>query len=304
MLTERRPVLLAVLTVALALVAAACTGAGSSGPPDASAGASDAPGATPIGGIEHPTGADDVILRYEEGGGFVPAGFFATETPHFTLYGDGTVVFRNPAAEPPPPVGSVFLMNPHRTATLDAEQIQELLAFALGEGGLAAARPEYTNDLVADASTAVFTIDAGGIKKRVSVYALGLDLPEGGAGADAPARAAFSRLAARLNDFDQGGTVPTDMYVPTAYRGVLLESPGIVAPDVRDWPWPELTPADFVTGDDTNARPFPSRTMTPAEIDVLGIEDYEGGFQGMVIAGPDGKMYTFSLRPLLPGETD
>jgi hypothetical protein len=304
MLTDRRPALSVVLTITLALVTAACSGAGSSGLPDGSAGASDAPGATPVGGIEHPTGADEVILRYEEGGGFVPAGFFATETPHFTLYGDGTVVFRNPAAEPPPPVGSVFLMNPHRTATLDADQIQELLAFALGEGGLAAARPEYTNDMVADASTAVFTIDAGGIKKRVSVYALGLDLPEEGAGADAPARAAFSKLAARLNDFDQGGTIPTDVYVPTAYRGVLFESPGIVAPDVREWPWPDLTPADFVMGDDANARPFPSRTMAPAEIDVLGIEDYEGGFQGMVIAGPDGKMYTFSLRPLLPGETD
>ena len=33
-------------------------------------------------------------LRYEEGGGFMMAGFAATQIPHFTLYGDGTVIFK------------------------------------------------------------------------------------------------------------------------------------------------------------------------------------------------------------------
>jgi hypothetical protein len=292
------------LPIALAgLVAAACT-AGSAGPTGSPGGAPSAePSATPISGIEHPTGATDVILRYEEGGGFVAPSFLAAQTPHFTLYGDGTVVFRNPTVEPPPAVGSVFLMNPLRTARLSEEQIQDLLAYALGEGGLAAARLEYTNQMIADASTAVFTIDAGGIRKQVSVYALGIDLPEEGAGADAPARAAFSRLAQRLADFDQGGTIATDVYLPDAYRGVLLESPGAIAPDIREWPWPELTPADFVADDDPDAFALPSRTMTPAEVDLLGIDGHEGGFQNMLIAGLDGKTYTFSLRPLLPDES-
>ena len=40
-----------------------------------------------------------MILRYEEGGGFMMAGFIATQAPIFTLYGDGTVIFRNPALE-------------------------------------------------------------------------------------------------------------------------------------------------------------------------------------------------------------
>ena len=30
--------------------------------------------------------------------------------------------------------------------------------------------------------------------------------------------------------------------------------------------------------------------------------EYSGGFQNMLITGPDGKTYTFSLRPLLPDE--
>jgi hypothetical protein len=292
----RRPP--AIIITAIAILVAACSG-GAAGP---STSPSGEPSATPVSGIEHPTGATDVILRYEEAGGLVAPSFFVSQTPHFSLYGDGTVVFRNPAAEPPPAVGSVFVMNPLRTAHLSEEQAQEVLALALGEGGLAAARPEYTNDMVADASTAVFTIDAGGIRKQVSVYALGIDLPEEGAGADGPARAAFSKLAQRLADFDQGGTIPTEVYTPEAYRGTLLESPGAVAPDIREWPWPELTPADFTTGGDQE-RPFPSRRMTPAEIEELGIDGYEGGFQGMLMTGPDGKTYGFSLRPLLPEES-
>ena len=30
----------------------------------------------------------------------------------------------------------------------------------------------------------------------------------------------------------------------------------------------------------------------------------KGGFQNMALEGPDGKTYTFSLRPLLPDESD
>jgi len=44
--------------------------------------------------------------------------------PHFTLYGDGTVIFRNPMLEAPQPQGSVFLMNPLRTAKLTEAQTQ------------------------------------------------------------------------------------------------------------------------------------------------------------------------------------
>ena len=155
--------------------------------------------------------------------------------------------------------------------------------------------------MIADASTAIFTIEAAGIKKTVSIYALGLEM-EGMA--DGPARAAFKRLADRLTDFDQGGTIPTDVYEPQAYRGVLFEAPGIEAADVRAWPWPDLTPADFKPDADPNGIQFPHRLMTIEEVDALGIEDYQGGLQNVVLKSPDGKTWTFSLRPLLPGEPD
>ncbi|MGP1675501.1 MAG: hypothetical protein ACTS8Z_09845, partial [Candidatus Limnocylindrales bacterium] len=222
--------------------------------------------------------------------------------PQFTLYGDGTVIFRNPMLEVPPAQGSVFTFNPMRTAKLREAQIQELLLLALGEGGLAAARANYTNDMVADASTTVFTVEAGGVKKTVSVYALGLDVVDGALGADAPARAAFQKLAARLTDFDQGGAIPTDVYGPGAYRGVLFESQGVVVPDVRAWPWPELTVADFKIDADPNGLQFPHRTLTTEEVAMLDVEGFQGGFQGLVLRGSDKKLYTLALRPLLPGD--
>ena len=292
------------LTPAFAILIAACTAAGGASAPPTSGPSGAPPSVAPAASqaadaIEHKTGATDILLRYEEGGGFIMPSFTAAAVPHFTLYGDGTVVFRNPMLEAPPAEGSIFKMNPLRTAKLSEEQIQDLLKLALTEGGLAAARPEYHNDMVADAGTAIFTIEAGGLKKTVSVYALGLEM-EGMI--DGPARATFKKLADRLTDFDQGGTIKTDVYQPPAYRGVLFEAAGIEAPDIRNWPWPDLTAADFKPDADPNGNQFPHRKLTPAEVDLLKVTDYQGGLQNVVLRDPDGKLYTFSLRPLLPGE--
>jgi hypothetical protein len=227
--------------------------------------------------------------------------FLATQAPSFTLYGDGTITFRNPLLDPLEPVGSVFPMHPFRTAKLSEDQVQDLLTAALGEFGLGIARPDYPNDLVADAGTAVFTVNAGGLKKTVSVYALGL---EGEGVPDAAARAAFAKLAERLQNFDGGGAFETTEYQPDGYRGVLLDGqPGV--PGAIAWPWPDIAPTDFVSNGDPNAFQIPARVMSPAEVEVLGIEPFSGGFQGLALLGPDdGKVYSFSLRPLLPDETE
>ncbi len=288
----------------LVAVVAACAGRAASGSPPVSssptAGTSFSPGESPeFGAIDHPTGATDVVLRFEEGGGFVMPDFLATQAPIFTLYGDGTIIFRNPALEPLEPIGSVFPMRPFRTAHLTEEQVQDLLSTALGEGGLGVARPDYPNDLVSDAPTAVFTVNAGGLMKTVSIYALGLEIENV---PDGPARAAFAKLASRLGNIDDGGAFATDEYAPERYRGILLAGqPGV--PDAKPWPWTRIAPADFVSSGDPNAFQLPARLMTIEEVAALGIEPYAGGFQGLTLIGPeDGKTYSFSLRPLLPDE--
>jgi hypothetical protein len=43
--------------------------------------------------------------------------------------------------------------------------------------------------------------------------------------------------------------------------------------------------------------------MFVEEVEGLGIDPFQGGFQGLTLIGPnDGKIYSFSLRPLLPDE--
>ena len=296
----------ALLLAGLIGVLAACTGgAASTSAPGGSPGsgspepaASEAP---EVGEIDHATGATDVILRLDEGGGFMMPAFAATMAPPFTLYGDGTVIFRNPLLEPPPPAGPVFFSNPYRTAKLDEQQIQDILEFALTEGGLAAAKLQYENPMVADAGTAIFTIKAGGLDKTVNVYALGLDDVAGVP--DMPARAQFAKLAERLTNFDQNGTFATDVYVPTSYRGILIDTGGFPGEAPVEWPWDDIAPADFV-GDDAAGRPFPSRGMSGEELAVFGLETIEGGFQGMTLIDPTDptKSYTFAVRPLLPDE--
>jgi hypothetical protein len=289
--------------VSVAVLIAACSGsAGSSGRPSGSPVTSPSvePTRTPAdaGAIDHPTGATDVILRYDLGGGFVMPSYLASQAPIFTLYGDGTVIFRNPAQEAPAPIGNVFRYAPFRTARLSEEQIQATLQRALVEGGLGTARLNYENNQVADAPTSTFTIDAGGVRKTVSVYALGLEVD---GSADAVSRQAFASLADDLADFDQGGSIETQVYIPQAYRGILLE--GVAGdPDARAWPWDDIAPTDFVAPSDPNSFGLPQRVMTPAEIDALGIDDHEGGWQGMTLRTDDGAVSTFSLRPLLPDD--
>ena len=296
---------------ALVAIVAACSGSVSGGsfsasvsptsPPTSSPSA--APTSTPgaAGAIEHATGATDEVLRYEQGGGFVAPAFLATQVPIFTLYGDGTVIFRNPAEAPPAPVGDIYRPGPLRIARLSEDQIQSTLVMALSAGGLGAARANYTNDRVADASTAVFTINVGGVSKTVSVYALGIEVD---GLSDALPRAAFAKLAERLGNFDQNGTIPTQAYVPDRYRGILQDgfSGG---PGAKPWPWKEIRPSDFVVPTDPNAFQLPAKVLTVAQVEAFGGDLYQGGFQGLTLLGPgDGKVYSFSLRPLLPDERE
>jgi hypothetical protein len=302
----RRPI----LAVALSLFAVACNSA--TGTPSASASpdASSAPSAQPsptasdvtTGAIDHKTGSTDVVLRFEQGGGFVPIDFLATQAPGFTLFGDGVIVFQPKVDQfPQPDASGVTKGIPWRTAKLDEGQIQELLEFALGSGGLGGARDSYLAGGIADAPNTIFTVHAGGIDKTVVVSALSeVSQP----GPDSAIRQAFLKLATRLQDFDEGGRISSDVYVPDRYRAVLIEREAQPGLEPLAWPWSTLTVADFPPGpaDGSGPTTFPHRTMTLEEIAALKLDGIEGGVQGLAIKGTDGKLYTFVLRPLLADE--
>jgi hypothetical protein len=292
MSTRRSPLLAAVL-----LLVSACSGATSSPP-------GSTPSPTPVSslGIEHATGATDVLLRYERGGGFMAPNSLVTEGPIFSLYGDGTIVFRDiTVASPPEAADRLGRGLPYRTARLSVPQIQALLEYAINDGVLGIARAQYLNNRVADAPTTVFTIHAGTVNKTVSVMALGIDA--GDPGPDAPALNAMAKLAERLGNFNGGTGFETQAYMPDRYRALLLEAPMGGGPAPIAWPWSDIKPADFAVPADPETLSFPRRTITAADVAKLNLEQIEGGLLGIPIKAPDGKIYTLALRPLLPDET-
>lgn len=285
---------------ALALVAGAVGCAAPASSPSASG--TPSPVSTPTASpdeLEHPTGATDVVLRFSEGGGLMFPEIRANEAPIFTLYGDGRIIVQ-PPSDLPPPIGAPGPVKPQagwRTAKLDEAQVRELLRFALVDGALGIARPRYEVPTLMDAPTARFEVNAGGVTKTVEVYAL---LEEADP-ADAAHRAGFKALAERLRGL---GADATEEYDPDRYRGTLWESGPVAGPQVKPWPWPELTPADFVAPADPSGLGLPRRVMAQAEIDRLGLGDVGGGVSGLSFTGPDGKIYAFALRPLLPDEEE
>jgi hypothetical protein len=44
--------------------------------------------------------------------------------------------------------------------------------------------------------------------------------------------------------------------------------------------------------------------MTADEVAALKLGEAPGGMQGLVLQGPDDKLYSFIIRPLLPAETE
>ena len=265
--------------------------------PSATPGGTGSPTAPPptstpdSAGIDHPTGPTDVVLRMETSGGMMVEAN-AVATPSFTLYGDGTVVFRDPNAAPPKPVGGVRLEVPFSTIRLGEEGIQALLQEALGPGGLAIATGPYLG-MGADIPTTTFTIAAEGDTKQVMIAGFLPDLhPQ-----DAIIVAALGHLAETLDGFS-GSIAGEAAYVPAAYRGVLIALDQPIGP-VVEWPWTDIAPANFAGGEQDL---FKTRTLTAAQVGELGIERLGGGLSGLVLEADD-KLYSFALRPLLPDET-
>ncbi|HEX6128042.1 MAG TPA: hypothetical protein VF071_03370 [Candidatus Limnocylindria bacterium] len=290
----RRPhIRTALLAAGLALALAACT----------------APGArsTPAASIQHP-GGDELVLRVEHRGGFVPAEYHLVRLPTFTLLGDGRAVVSGamPAIYPGPLRPSLL------ERRLTEAGMQAVLRAALESGQLDAdAEWRGVAQFVADASDEVFILNADGRSVTVSVYALGI---AGGGEWDLPAKEraaheALAELSGKLQSLDTW--LPADAWAddewrpfrPDAIRLVVrnadADQPGTDELPFRSEPWP-------VPGD-------PAAFGAPAELD---------GWRCGVVSGPEaeawyaaleqadqltrwiggGHRYQVWARPLLPDE--
>ena len=215
-----------------------------------------------------------------------------TYTPTFTLYGDGTVIWRDNFAMPPTSNDNLIRPTPLLIARLDEGTIQTLLAEAIGPGGLGVAVGPYNELMGADIPSTIFTINAGGIPepKRVEVVALSPEAhPK-----NRQVVAALAGFAEKLRTFDS--LVTAQPYAPAGYRGVLTSTEQAFGP-VVDWPWPDVSPDEF--GGDNEF--FRTRQMSAEEVEALGIDNIASGVAGFVLE--DGEdLYSFALRPLLPDD--
>jgi hypothetical protein len=276
---------------------AACTGSGGPTSPPGSPGNSPS-GET--GAIGHATGATDVILRAEQAGGFTAPAFQITRVPEFTLYGDGTVLYQLPYdPNDASPIGPPRLA----VATLSAEQMDALLAFAINAGGLGGAKAQYINPMVADAPDTIFTIATDDVSKTVSAQALGMAEDPNNPDASNPDAVAIKALKALYDTLvpfgDQvarGNATDAGLYEPPTYRATLQE--GQAEGEMIDWPWTDVTLDAFVSNPDSSFR---VATLTPEQAKALSPTP-EGGLYTVAVVGPDRVPYQISLRPLLPEE--
>lgn len=206
-----------------------------------------APGGS-TGPIDHPTG-DDLVFRIEYSGGFVPAEFFFTSFPPFTLTGDGRVIVPGAQIElfPGPALPAT---NVRRLTEAGIQAVLNEIA-RTGLFGTSVAFRGAQN-CVADAGDTVFTLHADGHDVTVAVYGLGTLAPGGGCpgvlSAEVSAHLALQNLSDRLGTLD--AWLPASAwaettwhpYQPTALR-LLVRNADADPPDgsgvgnaLLDWP--------------------------------------------------------------------
>jgi hypothetical protein len=291
-----RPLALGVVAVALA----ACT-SGSAASPSSSAGDSGPR-------IDHPTGAKDLVIRYETVGGFVAPQALLGRYPTISIYGDGTVITEGPqiAIFPGPALPSLV------ATKISEAGLQKLLQLVF-QAGLLGRDGQFDGIGIADAGTAQFTVVAGGARHTTSAYALG----ESGDGngldpAVAAARARLRIFVARLADLR--GTLgaellgPETQYAFTATR--LYVGPmdaGGIEPAQRavDWPLaqPLATFGQVGGGGPGGGGPGALACGVVSGADLETLRPVLGRANQGTPWRSDGKLYSILVRVLLPDES-
>jgi len=255
--------------------------------------------------IEHPTGADQVVLRIERGGGFMPFEWNLANMPLVSLFGDGLLVAPGPQIEiyPGPALPAVTQQR------LTPDAVQRILV-AARDAGLFQSRDlgNMGNAAIADAPTTTFTVAAGGQTFTTSVYALdelgarpdGMDPDEYRARQDL---LAFESKVLDLGWLPEGSTSDQGPYEPSGLRIFVSDyrpSEGLVEPPIA---WP-LSPALADFGQplsDTPAQGWRCGTVTGPDLDVLLPLVERANQLSPWTSG--GARFGLVFRPLLPDES-
>ena len=318
-MTARR---IGVAIAAVAIAASACGRLDDGGPATGGSG-----GSGPAGAISHPTGADELVLRVEYQGGFVPYEFTLSTMPVWSLFGDGTTITQGPQIEiyPQPALPSLV------STPITEAGVQAILE-AAKQAGLLDGDKDYIDMCIADAATTVFTTTASGSTSVVSAYALELGgigrgtgssgaaggatgssgetgssgQPVGGCGSakDAMARAALARFQADLGDLKswlpEGSVGPEAPFDPTQMRVYVLPYQGDPELPQQAIEWPLDTPLSAL------GEPLENDPQT--RCGVVSGNEFDAVYAAAQTANQltpwksGDARYRLILRPLLPDE--
>jgi hypothetical protein len=295
---------LATVAVALAVLGAACARTPGSG-----GGASGGPSgvASPPPGIAHLTGPNDLVLRVEQVGGFVPPSVTLVRLPAVSLFGDGRLITEGAQTEiyPQPALPPLLVQQLSETG------VQRILELAR-DAGLLGKDASYVQGGVADAPTTVFTVNADGGHHVVQATALGLDRGPGSGGVSQGELAALRALERFQGQLAVPGAVlpagsvgDSHPYDPEALRlfvtrGTPSSDPGLDEPAVA---WPLSTPlAEFGTVvPDAGLGPVRCGTVDGADLD--GLMPSVRRATQISPWTSDGDTFGIAFRPLLPDES-
>ena len=241
-----------------------------------------------------PTGPDDVVLRVEWQGGFMPIEQIQRRLPNLLVTGDGRVFLPAAVAEiyPGP------LVMPVTVGSIDAVGLAAIVR-AAEEAGLLGEVPNYELPPgigIADAATTVVTITVDGVTRVHAAYALGLGAD------DTPARQRLATFVSLVGDLptlvgaEHLGEQST--YEPDAYRVLAMPADpsgyGEPRPTVRPWPTDTGVRLADLTG---------CRVVDAAAVGALFAESNELTF--FTEEGTDGvtTVYRLGVGPRLPGES-
>jgi hypothetical protein len=243
-------------------------------------------------GIEHPTGADDLVLQVHTAGGLAAPPLAAI--PELSVYGDGRVIGVGPTTLEYPGAALPNLQQ----GFLSERELQEVLRAAGAAGLLGEEEPDYGDPGVTDMPTTEVVINAGGVERDVSAYAL--DFVDG----DDDLEPAQQEARRRLRDFLRAvdADVATEGYeaesVAVFVRPFDVDETGDSSAETREWPLGDLAGAGepaFGTGD------IRCLVVEGADAQTVLVAADEAGADDRWRSGD--AEYSIDFRPLLPDES-
>lgn len=234
--------------------------------------------------------SDQLVLKIENKGGFLPVEVHLSATPSLALFADGTVITPGPQIEiyPPPALPNL------RVRKIEPDKVEEVLA-AAKEAGLTDGDKKYELNTVADASTAVFTVNDGEKVSVVEVYALDIEGETG-------ARGKISRF--NRDVFQIIGDGEDEEYIPDSFQIIVAKAQAQEQPDeiqASHQPWPLAAKPEEI-GEPDEAFGGGSRCAVTEGEETNKLMGALRSANTLTQWDFEGVSYRIYPRPLLPGE--